>query len=192
MARTGRQVLPGEEVAIAEEYMSGEGTFEEGGKVYASVVGELDLDERERLARVLLPNPPIVLQEGDVVIATVSDAKPAMIICEILRLEGNDRAVASETLASIHVSKIAGGYIDDPGSEFRPGDLIRAEVIQADPSVQLATARPHLGVVYARCRRCRTPLGRKGPKLYCEVCKVSEHRKVADDYRSVELVDAKA
>lgn len=192
MTRTGQKVLPGEEVAIAEEYMSGEGTFEEGGKIYASVVGELDLDERERLARIVLPNPPVVLQEGDVVIANVTDVKPAMVICEILRLEGNDRAIASETLASIHVSKIAGGYVDDPGEEIRPGDLIRAEVIQAEPSVQLATAHPNYGVIYARCRRCRAPLVRKGPKAYCEVCKVSEQRKLADDYRSVELLHAKA
>ena len=41
-------MLPGDEVAIAEEYMSGEGTYESDGKIYASAVGELDLEELMR------------------------------------------------------------------------------------------------------------------------------------------------
>ena len=47
LALTGRKVLPGDEVAIAEEYMSGEGTYEMEGKIYASAVGELDLDQAD-------------------------------------------------------------------------------------------------------------------------------------------------
>ena len=39
-------VFPGDEVAIEEEYMGGEGTFSEDGTVYASQVGVLELDER--------------------------------------------------------------------------------------------------------------------------------------------------
>lgn len=176
-------MLPGEEVAIAEEYISGEGTYEENGKIFASAVGELDLDPREKIAKVILDNPPVVLQEGDVVIAEVTDTKPAMAICTILQQEGNDRAVSSETLASVHVSKIASSYVEDAGDLMRPGDVIRATVIQAEPSVQLSTAGPHFGVLRAYCSRCRSPLERKGRHLYCERCDRTEERKVADDYR---------
>lgn len=183
LARTGKKVLPGDEVAIAEEYMSGEGTYEADGKIYASAVGELDLDPREKLAKVILDNPPIVLQEGDVVLAEVTDAKPAMAICSVISQEGHERAVSSETLASVHVSKISSSYVEDAGDLMRPGDLIRATVIQADPSVQLSTSGPHFGVLMALCGRCRTPMVRKGRNLYCERCDRSEQRKLADDYR---------
>lgn len=192
MAKTGRRVLPGDEVAIAEEYMSGEGTYEEDGKVYASAVGELDLDPREKLARVILDNPPVVLQEGDVVLAEVTDAKPAMAICNIVAQEGVERPVSSETLASVHVSKIASSYVEDAGDLLRPGDLIRAKVIQADPSVQLTTSGPHFGAIRSLCRRCRSPLERKGKGLYCERCDLREDRKLADDYREFEDQDAKS
>ncbi len=192
MARTGRRVLPGDEVAIAEEYMSGEGTYEADGKIYASAVGELDLDPRDKLAKVLLDNPPIVLTEGDIVIADVTDVKPAMAICTILAQEGNDRSVSSETLASVHVSKISSSYVEDAGDLLRPGDLIRAKVIQADPSVQLTTSGPHMGVIRALCRRCRSPLEKKGKGLYCERCDSNEDRKLADDYREFDGLDAKS
>ena len=184
LAKTGKKVLPGDEVAIAEEYMSGEGTYEADGKVYSSAVGEVDLDSKEKLVKVVFENPPIVLSEGDVVFAEVTDAKPAMAICSIVSQEGKERAVSSETLASVHVSKIASSYVEDAGDLLRPGDLVRATVIQAEPSVQLSTAGPHFGAVLAHCARCRSPLERKGRDLYCDKCDRVERRKIADDYRA--------
>ncbi len=184
LARTGKKVLPGDEVAIAEEYMSGEGTYEMDGKVYASAVGELDLDPRDKLAKVILDNPPVVLSEGDTVIGEVTDAKPAMAIISIMAQEGNERSVSSETLASIHVSKLSSSYVEDAGDVMRPGDIIRATVIQVEPSVQLSTAGPHFGVIRALCGRCRNPLEKRGHSLYCERDDSTENRKLADDYRA--------
>lgn len=191
LALTGRKVLPGDEVAIAEEYMSGEGTYEENGRIFSSAVGELDLDTHEKLARVVPFNPPIVLVEGDVVFARISDAKPAMAICFVVSQEGHDRDVSSETLAAIHVSKIASSYVEDAGDLLRPGDLVRATVIQAFPSVQLSTSGPHFGVVRALCTGCRRPLDKRGDKLYCPECEQTEVRKVADDYRDFVIENAK-
>lgn len=184
LVRTGRKVLPGDEVAIAEEYMSGEGTYEMDGKIYASAVGELDLDPREKVAKVILDNPPVVLTEGDVVIAEVTDTKPAMAIVNVIGQEGRERAVSSETLAAVHVSKLSSSYVEDAGDAVRPGDIIRATVIQAEPSVQLSTAGPHFGVIRALCGRCRSPLERRGRSLYCKRCDRTETRKIADDYRN--------
>jgi exosome complex component CSL4 len=110
-----------------------------------------------------------------------------MAICQVVAQEGTKRSVSSETLASVHVSKIASSYVEDAGDLMRPGDLIRATVIQAEPSVQLSTAGPHFGVVRALCGRCRSPLEKKGRGLYCEKCDRSEDRKIADDYRNFTL-----
>ncbi|UCE81584.1 MAG: exosome complex RNA-binding protein Csl4 [Methanobacteriota archaeon] len=184
--------MPGDEVAQAEEYMAGEGTYEDkDGKVYSSAVGELDIDEREKIVRIAPDNPPIVLIEGDTVIAEISDVKPAMAICFITSQEGRRREVSSETLAAVHVSKIASSYVEDAADLLRPGDIIRAKVVQALPSVQLTTSGPHLGVLRALCSSCRTPLERKGEKLYCERCERTETRKVSDDYRDFEIREDK-
>ena len=47
-----RKVIPGEEVAEVEEYIPAEGTYEEDGKVFAALYGELELDNEERTASV--------------------------------------------------------------------------------------------------------------------------------------------
>ena len=185
-------MLPGDEVAIAEEYMSGEGTYESDGKIFASAVGELDLDPREKTAKVVLDNPPVVLMEGDTVLAEVTDTKPAMAICSVMAQEGRERSVSSETLSSVHVSKIASSYVEDAGDLLRAGDLIRAQVIQAEPSVQLSTSGPHFGVIRALCTVCRSPLERRGRDLWCKRCERKETRKLADDYRDYDPSKGKA
>jgi exosome complex component CSL4 len=141
---------------------------------------------------VILDNPPIVLMEGDTVLAEVTDARPAMAICTVVAQEGRSRPVSSETLASVHVSKIASSYVEDAGDLLRAGDLIRAQVIQADPSVQLSTTGPHFGVIRALCTVCRSPLDRRGRDLWCKRCERKEMRKLADDYRDYDPAKAKA
>ena len=188
LSKTEKRVLPGDEVAQAEEYIAGEGTYEdEDGRVYASARGILEVDEGEKVVKVVPDNPPIVLVEGDTVIARVTDVKPAMVICMIVSQEKKRRAVSSENLAAIHVSKVASSYVEDAGDLIRPGDLIRGSVIQALPSVQLTTSGPHLGVLRALCPSCREPLDMKGETLYCERCERTQTRKITDDYRDFEI-----
>ena len=50
-------VFPGDEIAIEEEYMGGEGTFSDEGTVYAAQVGTLDFDDEECIVRVVSPTP---------------------------------------------------------------------------------------------------------------------------------------
>ncbi|MEM0448806.1 MAG: exosome complex RNA-binding protein Csl4 [Methanomassiliicoccales archaeon] len=182
-----RSVLPGEEVAEAEEYLPAEGTYEEEGKVYASIAGELELDNKEKVARVKPFNPVAELKPGDTVFCSVTDVRNCMVICDVVAIEGREREIAGETSATIHISKLSSDYVQDASKEIRPSDIIRAKVIQVKPSVQLTTAGPHLGVVKALCRRCRAPLIRKDKGLYCVNCERIETRKIADDYGDVEF-----
>ncbi|MEM2839257.1 MAG: exosome complex RNA-binding protein Csl4 [Thermoplasmata archaeon] len=183
-----RKVLPGEPVATAEEYMAGFGTYEHDGVIYASAIGVLDLDEKNKVARLNFDNPPMAVAVGDRVFCEVTDARPAMVGCEIIAIEGCPRGVTGETEATIHVSRISNKYVEDASREYRITDIVRGEVVQARPSIQLTTAGAHYGVVFARCRNCRDPLERQqGNKLYCPKCDRTEYRKVADDYREVKF-----
>jgi len=49
---TKRTVLPGDEVAVAEEYMPDEGTYEQDGKILSALAGELELDAGKMVAKV--------------------------------------------------------------------------------------------------------------------------------------------
>lgn len=184
---TNDEVFPGDEVAIEEEYLASEGTFAKDGKVYAAQIGRLVLDDEECVAKVISPNPPNVLVPGDVVYAKVGDIRSTMATADVLVKEGTARPIGSETYGTIHVSKIADKYCDDPGKELRKGDIVRATVTSVKPSLQLSTKGEHFGVIKSLCGRCKTPLIRKGGALYCEKCERTVPRKLADDYGNVEM-----
>jgi len=181
-----REVFPGDEVAVEEEYLASDGTFASDGKIYASQIGTLELDAEEMIARVISPNPPNILKEGDIVFAIVADTRSTMATADVVATDGKLRGVGGETYATIHVSKISPGYTDDVSKELRKGDHIRAMVIGTKPSLQLSTKDEHLGVVRSLCFKCKSEMVRKGKtQLYCEQCDRSFTRKLADDYGNV-------
>ncbi|KQM12329.1 RNA-binding protein [Methanomassiliicoccales archaeon RumEn M1] len=184
---TKRTVVPGEEVAVAEEYMPDMGTYEHDGKIISALAGELELDKDKMLAKVSAVNPMNLLKVGDSVFCRVTDVRAAMAICEIVATEGSKRGITGETSATIHISKLSSEYVQEVGKEMRPNDLVRAKVIQTTPSVQLSTQEPHFGVVKALCRKCRSPMVCQGKSLRCEPCERVESRKLADDYGDVDF-----
>ena len=65
---------------------------------------------------------------------------------------------------------------------------MRAKVIANEKSpIQLTTKDKDLGVVYALCSRCRTPLIRRGDKLICPRCGNVETRKLSPYYRKLKV-----
>ncbi len=181
------EVFPGDEVAEEEEYLASDGTFANNGKIYASQIGALELDDDECVARVVSPNPPNVLRPGDIVYAIIADARSTMATADVVAKEGSRRGLGGETYATIHVSKISQGYTDDASKELRKGDYIRARVTSISPSLQLTTKDDHFGVIRSLCGTCKTKLVRKGKGLYCQNCERAFLRKLADDYGDVKL-----
>lgn len=181
------EVFPGDEVAVEEEYLASDGTFASDGKVYASQIGILELDDNECVARVVSPNPPNILRPGDTVYAVISDVRNTMATADVVAKEGTTRGIGGDTYATIHVSKISQGYTDDVSKELRKGDYIRAKVTSIAPSLQLTTKDDHLGVIRSLCGTCKTKLIKKGKGLYCPECERASMRKLADDYGDVKL-----
>jgi len=182
-----KKVLPGEEVAVVEEFIPSEGTYEDNGKVYSALLGTLELDHEEKTAKVIADNPLVTLSPGDIVFGEITDVKTSMAICEVVAVEGKERNITGDTYGTIHISKVSPNYTEQVGKEFRPSDIVRAEVLQVKPSIQLSTVGNHLGVIKALCRKCRAPLERRGRNLYCPRCERTEYRKLADDYSMVDF-----
>lgn len=184
-------VLPGEFIGTCEEFAAGKGLYEENGSLYAMQLGILEINKETLVVSIKPYNPPTVLNVNDIVIGTVSDIKSTVVSVDIHMLEGKRRSIASETQASLHVSKISNWYVHDIWHEFRVSDIIRAKVIQVKPSVQLTTASPSLGVIRALCFRCRIVLKRRqktGNTLFCPACERVELRKIAASYGKYNLL----
>lgn len=182
-----RLVLPGEELGTTEEFLPGPGSYEEGGKIYAAVAGVLDIDPKEMATIVRPANPPVKLKIGDAVIGTVDEVRSSMVEVELARVAGKTRAIADQGAASIHVSHISENYVPDVESQFRLLDVVRAKVIQVEPSIQLSTAGMDFGVIRALCGKCRKPLKLKGETLWCETDQRTETRKLSRTYGSIEF-----
>jgi exosome complex component CSL4 len=174
-------VVPGDYLGAAEEFLPGRGTYENRGRIYASVLGTPRVDPRDRTVRVEARNGIPEIAEGDLVYARVEELKTAMLICNLLGVAGAKRKLPGEPEGTVHISKAREGYTESFAGEFAVGDIILARVLQSKPSVKLTTAPPPLGVVAARCQVCHALLGpgTKPNELACPRCGNVERRKLA-------------
>jgi exosome complex component CSL4 len=177
-------VFPGDEVATAEEFLPGAGTYEENGVVFAARIGVLHLDASEFRAEVRpVTSVPIKVEVGDMVIGTVESIRSSMAIVAVQRVvRAFNRDVGGDTNGTLHISRAAEYYLPSLDDAFRIKDIIRAEVLSVDPSIQLSTKAAHLGAVKSFCPRDRTALRREGETLVCPECELRLPGKLAEDY----------
>ncbi len=190
-AKDGDLVLPGDYLGVIEEYLPGEGVKEENGELIATRPGKVIINRDKMEIRVeSITDVPPLPKVGDVVLGRVVDVRPQTVIVELVRIDGreNDREIATSKLAGVSISQVKEGYVKDMREEFRVGDVIRAAVVTADRSpIQLSTKRSDLGVVYALCSKCRSPLVRRGNQLVCPRCGNVEKRKLSRFYRDLKV-----
>ena len=196
-AETKREfVIPGDYIGVAEEYLPGEGAYEENGKIYATLVGNLDLDMSRRSASVISKTNVLPqLKEEDIVFGEIVSVKPQMVYVDLLALEGHaDKKLSANTKARIYVSQTDKKYVKTISTEFRNGDIVRARVVDTQgDSIRLSTAEDSLGVIRAVCGVCKRTLemkdGQEGKEgnLECKYCGSKETRKIADDYLKAKL-----
>jgi len=176
-------VLPGEQVSTSEELLPGDGTFEEDGIIRATRVGTYVVDEEHRKAMVKpLTSIPVELKRGEIVLAQVGSVRSNMVIANVIHVIGKKREISGDRNGTLRVSEISTGYVKDPATEFAPGDIIRAKVMQVKPNVQLATKDRDLGAIKSLCSKCRHSLVKKDNILECPNCNNNEKRKTADDF----------
>ncbi|MBI5036933.1 exosome complex RNA-binding protein Csl4 [Candidatus Micrarchaeota archaeon] len=169
-------VMPGHLFGAAEEFETGKGTFEEGGYVYASVVGE-DKNEKNKaeLESRMAVKP---LKQGDLVYAKVKDIYDQI---ALLQFQPAERRAARSTYSYIRIGEVQRKYTENFRDAIRIGDYVKAEVKEIKPlGIYLTMAAPHLGVVRAFCSGCRTELENGN----CPSCKRIERRKWAQTQTS--------
>ena len=181
-------VMPGDQLSTSEELLPGDGTYEENGIIKAAIVGKFSIDNKFRRAIVRpVTSTPVIVKKGDAVIADVRMVKPLMVVAEVIHVIGKNRAVSGDTNGTIHASEISQAYVKDAQTEYRTGDIVRAKVIQTNPSLQLSTKDRTHGAIKSLCVKCRYPLIKKGGQLQCDNCGNRERRKTAIDYGEIDL-----
>lgn len=186
MENKNNTALIGDYLGTIEEFVPGEGTYAEEGKIYASTMGSVVVDRENHVVKVDGKLPPI-LEKGQVVFGEVLDLKKNAVVVIARKIKGHDGEIDMKT--GLFVSNISEAYVEKPEDAFAIGDIIKGVVIKLEGSlIDISTRAPEYGVVKAFCRRCRCPLEKsdKGPGiLSCPCCQNKEKRKVAEDYGNV-------
>ncbi len=184
MPENGDFVVPGTELGYTEEFIPGDGAFEENGVIYAALTGQLKKDMKERKIAVLpkVEVPPVP-KNGDIVLGSIADVKAQVAIVNIIKLLGKDRAMPGEVTGTVHISQTKDSYVQYLDREFKTGDIIFAKITNASRMpLQLSTVDKNLGVVKAFCFNCNTALAHYGGKLKCPTCGRMEYRKLSSEY----------
>lgn len=185
-AETGDFVVPGDFLSTTEEFVPGEGVYEEDNGVYSSVTGVVlkDADTKKVTVHSKTDTPP-VLKQGDIVIGRIARIRGQIASIDIAAIRGKeDREAFFSEDAIIHISKITDDYVEEIEDKLSPADIIRARVISAEKeSVELSIVDDSLGVLLAYCSKCRTILEKEDDHLKCPNCGNVESRKITNDYR---------
>ncbi|MFC2163032.1 exosome complex RNA-binding protein Csl4 [Candidatus Altiarchaeota archaeon] len=178
-------VMIGDYIGTIEEYMPGEGTFSEEGKIYAARVGKKFIDTAKHSAEVHGKTIP-ELKVGQVVYGQVLNVKKSVVTLIVSKIQGQKGVIDQKVM--IYVSNISDKYVSSPDEYFKVGDLVKAKIIKIDPNMVDVSTKGDMGVVKAFCGRCRTPLSPSAKyegKMECPGCKQIEVRKAAKDYGNV-------
>jgi exosome complex component CSL4 len=178
-----KTVLPGDLIGISEEYTAGEGAFDENGNIYSTVVGTVVENQKKRVIGVKpLGNTPPVVKKGDVVYGLVSGIRSSVVLLDLAFIKGHeDRQIAGDVQAAIHVSNVKKSYVSELKHEFGYNDIVKGRII--DPAtLRVDTSDPEHGVIKAFCSRCKIGMRRKNKVLECPNCERSETRKISTEY----------
>lgn len=187
--KSEKKTLIGEYLGTIEEFLPGEGTYAEGGKIFSSRIGKKILNKEEHLIRVE-GKSPFELRVGQIVYGEVSSIRNNSVGVLIRKIQGfKDEGI--EIPSSIYVSNISETYVKKPEDAFGIGDIVKGKIIKIEYDLIDITTKGDFGVVKAFCKRCRAPLKKSlttetfKDRLICENCGHREMRKIAKDYENV-------
>ena len=183
-----RRVVPGEELAVIEEFNPGPGTYvdEEHGVVRASVEGVAHYDFQVRIVSVRPAKPLRVPRPGSSAIGLVTQVRHDIVLVELygeVRLRPAPAWLyeySGKFLGGIPVPNISEEYVKNPDDYYRPGDIVLVKVLNSRNPYHLSTKDPPYGVVYAECSRCGAILDYVNTRtMKCPRCGHVEKRKVS-------------
>jgi exosome complex component CSL4 len=185
--KSGQMVVPGDRLGVIEEFTSGAGTYEQEGTIYSTTTGRALMDLMNKQVSVY-PHVHVlnVPHTGSLVVGQVSEVQSKQATIRIFQV--GDRVLSGFFSGLLHISDVSQRYVESMYDVCKAGDIIRAKVISEKNRVlHLTTNDKDLGVVYAFCSRCGSPLAQKRFIMRCPECSNTERRKTAQDYGKGEV-----
>jgi exosome complex component CSL4 len=147
-------LVPGDDISFSDNKLPGQGVFQRGSNLIASILGIPQVSENVVLTKGLLGKSSYnaIPSVGSVVIARVLSLAGTHVTCEVV-MSGNQQML-TPFHAVIRREHIRESEIDKIKMEdmFRPGDLVQAVVASLGDSrsLFLSTVSTNHGVIFAR------------------------------------------
>lgn len=181
MERFGKRlVIPGDELAVIEEFSSSENTYVHDGRVIAKVVGLSRFDFEERKAGIDPIKRPPLPRAGSVVYGWVVKVRDPVATLEVFYVEDYEKYLHPPMSGVLHAMNVSSSYVKTLYDVLGYGDVVRAKVlVNRIPPYVLSIRGREFGVVFSRCPHCMSPLRKRGLSLFCGNCKRTVKRKIS-------------
>jgi len=178
--------MPGTYLGAEEEYLPGENAFVDSeGNVFSDSVGVPSFDQKQHTVSVMKGKQVKILEEGAVILGTVSLVKDNVVLVEMQHAEKNSKKLNIHmAMGVIAIFNAENSYVKTLAALFRIGDIVKCRVAMVTRhTIELETrSSPGLGVIKGFCSRCRKPLKLFGQTLKCTNCSNEEQRKLSSEY----------
>ena len=176
------QKIPGEKIALIEEYLPGENTYEENDTIRATVIGDVKMDKSERLASINRQKQISVPKVGDIVIGVVEANLPSMIAIMIKFVNGKK---ANSDLECICVTR----HIRKKNVALAK-DVVKVEIIShINGTIHASIDSQELGVLFTKCRKCFGTVVKMRDAVKCKDCGWIDDRKLALDFGKSDFLE---
>ena len=176
------QKIPGEKIALIEEYLPGENTFEDEDSIRATTIGEINLDSSERLASINRQKQITVPNVGDVIIGVVEANLPSMIAIKIKYVNGKEMNSDLECICvTRHIRK---------KNIALAQDVVKAKIIShINGTIHASIDSQDLGVLFTKCRKCFGTVVKMRDAVKCKDCGWIDDRKLSSNFGKSEFLN---
>ena len=173
--------LPGDRLAVSEEFLPGLYAYDDSGSIRALVAGTVQRDTKNMEISVKPVVKPKVVRVGDRVVGQVETAQASSAGVKIYYVNG--APTDKDFSGSLSLRSSRSGRGGPRGPPVKLGDVVRCKVFSLlNGIIHLSINEDEMGVLHALCGNCGKPLLRGGNKAKCDECGNVEERKLAADF----------
>ena len=179
-------IVPGEHIAMIEEFEGGKNTYVLDGDIRAATVGIPSYDLKRHIVKIKQKNSPVLAKIGDIVVGYVEMLFGNMMSIRILYLNEKKSLAGFSAIASTRIASGGSGWSrgDRRGRViFRVGDVVRGRVFSLlNSTIHITIDEREYGVLYTLCFNCGGDTVRINNSIKCVECGAQEERKLTNDY----------
>ena len=187
-AKRKNGVLPGDKLAVSEEFLPGKHAYDSSGSIRALTIGEVVRVMMNMVISVKPAVEPELIKGDDWVTAQVEATQANSANVHIFFLNGRPTHMDFSGMLSLW-GLSGGGRGARRTTPVKLGDIVRCRVFSLlNGIIHLTIDEPDMGVVSALCGNCgRLLLRGSATKAKCDECGNVEERKLARDFGAMPI-----